>query len=44
MLLYRFEITKSTVAVPFALTVTDFCHDFGCVNTGRWTLRSVRTS
>ena len=32
---YLFEITKSTVSVPLALTVTDFSQLLGWENTGR---------
>lgn len=35
---YLFEITKSTVLTRLPLTVTDFSHVFGSVNTGRSTL------
>lgn len=41
---YLFESTKSTVALPLPVTVTDFSHVLGWVKTGRCTLCSVSTS
>lgn len=41
---YLLDRTKSTLVDPLPPTVTDFSQVFGWLNTGRWTLRSVRTS
>src|SRR5512133_2537789 len=41
---YRVESTKSTLAAPLGLTVTDFSQVLASVKTGRSTLCSVSTS